>query len=330
MNDLLFIDDEAGVRRSLARALKREPYTTHTVSGGEEALRIIERKRSAFSTVIADYKMPGMDGITTLVAIGRVNPEITRILLTGYATMDAAIQSTNEGLDGFLTKPFDNTELRLKIREITVRKRLRQLVSEPVLREIEASPEALAPRFHDATILFSDIRGFTSMSRNVHPEKVAMFLNNHYFTPMAEIACGNDGSLDKNIGDSMMVVFGAPVSRPDDVIRAVRTAVDMQRRAREIDAEICPVDGMRLKTGIGIASGYVISGIFGSTRKKEFTSIGMPVNIASRLQKLAKPWEILLCPKTGGAIDGTFPVEPLPPVLLKGFDTPMPIFRVVQ
>ncbi len=109
--------------------------------------------------------MPGMDGLEALATIGNLNPDITRIILTGYATVETAIQATNEGIDGFLTKPFDNRELRAKIHEITIRKRLRQFVSDPVYREITDSAEALRPRFHEVTILFSDIRNFTKMSR---------------------------------------------------------------------------------------------------------------------------------------------------------------------
>ena len=105
--------------------------------------------------------MPGLDGLETLSIIGSINPEITRIILTGYATMEAAIIATHEGIDGFLTKPFDNIELRAKIHEINVRKHLKQFVSEQVYKEIEASPVALTPRFHEVSILFSDIRGFT-------------------------------------------------------------------------------------------------------------------------------------------------------------------------
>ena len=84
--------------------------------------------------------MPGLDGLETLSIIGSINPEITRIILTGYATMEAAIMATNEGIDGFLTKPFDNIELRAKIREISVKKQLKQFVSEQVYKEIEAFP----------------------------------------------------------------------------------------------------------------------------------------------------------------------------------------------
>ncbi len=107
MDKLLFIDDEEGIRRSVVRALKQEPYNTHTAENGETGIAFVKENISDTTTVISDYKMPGLDGIETLAIIGSINPEITRIVLTGYATMEAAIQATNDGIDGFLIKPLN-------------------------------------------------------------------------------------------------------------------------------------------------------------------------------------------------------------------------------
>ena len=84
MDKLLFIDDEEGIRRSVVRALKQEPYNTHTAENGETGIAFVKENISDTTTVISDYKMPGLDGIETLAIIGSINPEITRIVLTGY------------------------------------------------------------------------------------------------------------------------------------------------------------------------------------------------------------------------------------------------------
>ena len=328
MNGLLFIDDEEGVRRSILRALKNEPYKTYAAENGEKGIEFIKQNISEIVTVISDYKMPGLDGLETLSIIGSINPEITRIILTGYATMEAAIMATNEGIDGFLTKPFDNVELRAKIHEINVRKYLKQFVSEQVYKEIEASPLALTPRFHEVSILFSDIRGFTKMSQGVAPETIAAFLNDSYFTPMGEIAYKHNGTVDKHIGDSIMVVFGAPVAHSDDAVRAVRSAIAIQQKAKEIDSSLNNQDGLRLKIGIGISTGKVFSGILGSLRKKEFTSIGMPVNIAARLESMAGEGEILINESTFKKVEGQIDVEPLPPAKFKGISEPVKVYRI--
>ncbi len=328
MNKLILIDDEEGVRRSVVRALKRESYQTYTAANGEEGIAFIKKNRNQIATVISDYKMPGLNGLETLSAIGSINPEITRIILTGYATMEAAIEATNQGIDGFLTKPFDNVELRANIHKIKVRKRLKQFVPEQVYKKIEKSPIALEPTFHEVSILFSDIRGFTRMSQAIRPEKLAAFLNNDYFTPMGEIAYKHDGMVDKHIGDSIMVVFGSPVERQDDTLRAVKAAIAMQQKASEIDRVLAIHNGLRLKIGIGIATGSAFSGILGSLRIKEFTSIGMPVNIAARLQGMAKAEEILICEATFQKLAGKIDAKPLPPVAVKGLDGPITVYRV--
>nr|MBC8362709.1 response regulator [Candidatus Desulfatibia profunda] len=328
MHTLLLIDDEEGVRRSVARALKREPYQTHTAANGEAGINFIKNNKEIVATVISDYKMPGLNGLETLAIIGSINPEITRIILTGYATMEAAIQATNDGIDGFLTKPFDNLELRAKIHKISVRRRLKQFVSEQVYKKIEKSPIALHPSFHEVSILFSDIRGFTRMSRKVPAKALAAFLNNDYFTPMGEIAYAYNGTVDKHIGDGIMVVFGAPVEHEDDTIRAVQAAVAMQQKAKEIDRKLGDQNGLSLKIGIGISTGSVFSGILGSLRIKQYTSIGMPVNIAARLQDMAKAGEILICNTTFRKLAGKIDVEALPPVTIKGLNEPITVYRV--
>ena len=333
MNGLLFIDDEEGVRRSVVRALKKEPYKIYTEDNGERGIEFIKKNIFDIATVISDYKMPGLNGLETLTSIASINPEITRIILTGYATMEAAIMATNDGIDGFLTKPFDNIELRAKIRDISMRKRLKQFVSEQVYEELKSSSGDLKPTFHEASILFSDIRGFTKTSQAISPEAIVAFLNNRYFTPMGEIAYRFQGTVDKHIGDSIMVTFGSPVMRSDDTARAVKSAIAMQKKAIEIDRELSQKNGLNLKIGIGIATGKVFSGVMGSLRKKEFTSIGMAVNIASRLQGIAKEGEVLIDESTfqkisDQKIDKQFDVEPLPPVKVKGIDELITMYRV--
>ena len=156
--------------------------------------------------------MPGLDGLQTLAAIGSINPDITRIMLTGYATLEGAIAATNEGIDGFLTKPFDNVELRAKVREYFVRKRLKQFVSPQVLQQLQADPSYLMPRKQRATLLFVDIRGFTALTEKHDPQEWALFLSDNYFSPLGEIVFQNNGTLDKHIGDGIMAIYGAPIA----------------------------------------------------------------------------------------------------------------------
>ncbi len=328
MNGLLFIDDEEGIRRSIVRALDNEPYEVFTAADGHIGIDILKKHLSRIRTVISDYRMPHIDGLRTLMAVQRLNPEITRIILTGYASVETAIEATNEGIDGFLTKPFDNTELIAKIRDISIRKYLRQFVPEPVYQEINHSAGILKPRYHEVSILFADIRGFTRMSRNIEPETLATYLNDYFFSPMGEIAHHFNGTVDKHIGDSIMVVYGAPLSRPDDPLRAVKSAVAMQAKACEINACIHQHNGFRLKIGIGISTGKVFSGVLGSMRKREYTSIGMAVNIAARLQAVAVAGETLITEDTLSRLSETMGAVALSPLQVKGVRTPIQVYRI--
>ena len=146
MNGLMVVDDEEGVRRSLKKVLEKDGYRIILAENGEEALDIVRSDGRDIETVISDYRMPGMDGLETLIEIGRMNAEITRIMLTGYATMASAIEAVNAGIDGFLTKPFENDELRAKVREYNIKKRLKQFVSEQVLAELQKKREAILPK----------------------------------------------------------------------------------------------------------------------------------------------------------------------------------------
>lgn len=330
MSGLLCIDDEEGVRRSIRRALKHEPYHVYTAEDGRTGISIVEQYLSDISIVLSDYKMPGLDGLETLVRIASINPDVTRVLLTGYATLESAIQATNEGLDGFLTKPFDNIQLRKSIQDITIRKRLRQFVSDQIYQEIKNNPDIMLPRRQTATILFSDIRGFTRMSSVMSPERIAAFLNSYYFAPLGEIAYRHNGTVDKHVGDSMMVIYGSPLSYDDDIARAVDSAIEMRDTTLAINLRLRENNGVRLNVGFGICTGEVVTGIFGSLRKKEYTVFGMPVNIASRLEKLARGGEILASESTYEEVSDRFTAEKLrPPIPIKGTSNNVTVYRIL-
>ena len=155
---------------------------------------------------------------------------------------------------------------------------------------------------------------------------------------MGEIAYRFDGTIDKHMGDSLMVVFGALSAHPGDAENAVRAALSMQEKATEIDETLRSRNGFRMTIGIGIGTGEVYSGVLGSTRKKEFTSIGMPVNIAARLQKLAVTGEILINDRTFNALSegngdsdetiGGLSVDKLPPTRIKGIEEPITVYKI--
>jgi class 3 adenylate cyclase len=325
---ILVVDDEEGVRRSLQRALEKEECQVLMAENGAQALNVVRGEKRDIEAVISDFKMPGMDGLETLVEIGRINPEITRIMLTGYATMDSAIESVNAGIDGFLTKPFDNVELRAKIREYILKKRLKQFVSEQVYSQMQKSGGVLLPGRRQVTVLFTDIRGFSSMAENLPPEELSDMMNKSFYAPLDEVICSGNGMLDKHIGDSIMGVFGAPVSYGNDAERAVLSAL----RAREAMAVIngqYSDEARRIAIGIGIATGEVQAGFFGSSRKKEYTVMGSPVVIAARLESLAGKDQILACEDTFREIRHLVSARKIEPPYLRGMERRIDVYEII-
>jgi len=328
MTGLLVVDDEEGVRRSLKKVLERDGYDISLAENGNQAVDIVRADPYRIETVISDYKMPGIDGLETLIEIGKINPEVTRIMLTGYATMESAIESVNAGIDGFITKPFLNIELRAKVREYNLRKRLKQFVSEQVFSEMWKEGTHIGSRKQKVTVLFSDIRGFTKLSERLSVEEICETLNMCYFSPLDSIICGHNGTLDKHIGDSIMGVFGAPLTFEDDAVRAVTCAIEMMNEIDRINSDL-PETGHKISVGIGISTGEVMAGILGSSRKKEYTVMGSPVNVASRLEKLARGGQILVCGDTYSEVKNIVLAENIGPVMLKGIDRKIDIYNIM-
>ncbi len=328
MSGLLVVDDEEGVRRSLKKALAADGYAVFLAECGEEALDIARASSHSIEIVIADFKMPGMDGLETLIAIERINPEITRIILTGYASMERAIDSVNAGIDGFLTKPFVNLELRAKVREYNIRKRLKQFVSEKILSEIVKKGKTIAPRHQKASIVFIDIRGFSRFSEKMSPQEVSRLLCSNYFYPLDNIIHEYNGTLDKHIGDGIMGIYGAPVLGENDAAKAVLSAIRMREEMTRINQSVVETH-KHIAIGIGISTGEVMAGIFGSNRKKEYTVYGQTVNLAARLERLAREDEILICHQTFQEVEGMVRAEQIGMLNIRGIDREMNIYRVI-
>ncbi len=167
------------------------------------------------------------------------------------------------------------------------------------------------------TVLFTDIRGFTSMSEKMKPEIVVKTLN-EYFSDMIDIVFKHNGTLDKIIGDELMIVYGAPISTEQDTVKAVKTAIEMQQRIKDINKERIKRKEPEILVGAGINTGSVISGNIGSRDMMDYTVIGDTVNIAARLCSAAKPGEILVSNPVYNETKKNFNYKKLKPVFVKG------------
>lgn len=141
------------------------------------------------------------------------------------------------------------------------------------------------------TVLFSDVRGFTTISESLPPEQLVEIMNT-YLTAMTEIVFANGGTLDKYIGDAVMAFWNAPLDQPDHAIRAATTAIEMQKKLSEMNREKIFPNGIELKIGIGINTGDMIVGNMGSETRFDYTVLGDNVNLGARLESLTKEYGV--------------------------------------
>ena len=210
-----------------------------------------------------------------------------------------------------------------------VKNTFKRYVSKQVVDEIldNDSKLNLGGEKRKVTVLFADIRGFTSMSEKMQPEVVVSTLN-EYFSEMIDIVFKNNGTLDKIIGDELMVVYGAPISAKDDTTRAVQTASDMQEKLKELNKDRRKRKEPLISVGIGINRGEVVSGNIGSREMMDYTVIGDTVNLAARLCSSAKPGQILVSDSVFIKTEKTFNFKKLEPLSLKGKRKRVSIFLV--
>lgn len=181
-----------------------------------------------------------------------------------------------------------------------------------------------------AAILFSDIKGFTSLSENLEPEETVQILND-YFKEMTDEVFVHEGTLDKYMGDGIMAFFGAPISHEDDSLRACKAAVAMMEKLKRLNAK-WKKEGKPwyLEMKIGINTGEVVAGNVGSEKRMDYTVIGDAVNLASRLEDSAKGGEILISHSTYTDIEPYVRAKKLKPIAVKGKSEPVQVYLVLD
>ena len=229
---------------------------------------------------------------------------------------------------GILTEAFNAMAVSLRDKEF-IKSTFESYVSKPLADQIlqKHAELRLGGEVREVTVLFSDIRRFTSLAEQLPPEQVVEMLND-YFSRMIDVVTRNEGMVDKLMGDSVMALFGAPISLGDDPLRAIRCALEMQREGllfnRCQEGKGLPA----LPMGIGINTGAVVAGNIGSSTRMEYTVIGDEVNIAARMQGIAQPGEVLISGNTYRIVSEAVLVTPLEPITFKGKNAVVAVYRV--
>lgn len=194
-------------------------------------------------------------------------------------------------------------------------------------RILESGNDVLKTELMYLTVLYADIRGSTQMAENTPPDIMVAFIND-YLHQMNDVVLAFEGTLDKFVGDEVMALFGAPFPQKDHALRAVKVALEMQRVHKRI-MERWQKKGVDARPiGIGIATGEMIVGEMGSTRRTDYTVMGRPANLGARICSVAQPHEVLICPDTYRHVASEIDTTPLTPIQFKGVTGETTIYRV--
>jgi adenylate cyclase len=334
---LLVVDDNKVNRLLLGRGLEQQGHRVAFAENGRQALEMLQQDE--FDLMLLDIQMPEMDGYQVLekVANDLDLRDIPVIVTSSLEELDSIVRCIEMGAEDYLIKPVNPVLLRARIGAGLEKKRLRdqqrelirRFATAEVAQDLEESGFALGGRFVDATVMFSDIRGFTALVESQSPADTIDLLNT-YYTLMFEAISGQGGVVNQMVGDGLMAIFGAPMSLPNHPEQAVRAALEMIEMIDLFNLDQVAANRPTIRIGIGIATGQVIAGYTGTQRRATYTCVGDTVNLAARLEaytKVAKQ-PILIDDVTRTALSESIEVEDLGSVGISGKNLPVKVFSV--
>ena len=334
---LLVADDNKVNRLLLSRSLEQLGHRVAMAENGRIALEML--RRESFDLLLLDMEMPEMTGFEVLEHLVadlqlRDLPVIVTSSLEGVTHVARCIEL---GADDYLPKPVNPVLLRARVGSSLEKKRLRDQQKELVRRfatsevaeDLQRSGFALGGKRIAGTVMFCDIRGFTSITEQQSPEETIELLNTFY-TLMFDAITGCGGVVNQMVGDGLMSIFGAPLPLADPCGSAVRAAREMIELIEMLNVEREAGGKTPLKVGIGIATGDMIAGYTGTHSRATYTCIGDAVNLAARLEAYTKEAgrPILIDGDTAAGLDSASVLEPLGEVRLKGKATAVKVFAV--
>jgi len=335
---LLVVDDNKVNRLLLSRTLEQQGHTVETAENGKQGLNMLSTKN--YDLVLLDIEMPEMDGFQVLAQMTSHAQwsDIPVIVASSLEGLENVVKCIEMGAEDFLTKPVNATLLRARLNACLEKKRLRDQRKELIRRfatsevadDLEISGFSLGGKLMDASIMFSDIRAFTTMAESQTPEETIEMLN-AYYTLMFDAISSHGGVVNQMIGDGLMSVFGAPLTQADHCERAVYAALEMLELMDGFNLDRVAQGKLPIRIGIGIASGQVIAGYTGTTHRATYTCVGDTVNLAARLEThtkvVGKP--ILIEANTRAALGPALKVESHGLAQLKGKTIEVEIFSVL-
>lgn len=334
---LLVADDNKVNRLLLGRTLEVQGHRVSSADNGRRALDML--RAEAFDLLLLDLEMPELDGFALLeiIAADHTLREVPVIVTSSLEGVTHVARCIELGADDYLHKPVNPVLLKARVGSSLEKKRLRDQQKEQVKRfatsavvqDLQQGGFALGGRRVQATVLFADLRGFTSLVESQSPEDTIELLNTWY-TLMFDAIGGQGGVVNQIIGDGLMAVFGAPMPLPEPGLSAVRAALDMCEMVTLFNAERASEGRAPIAMGVGVASGEVIAGYTGTMDRATYTCVGDTVNLAARLEAHTKACgeAVLVDATTQAALQARVATRALGPVALKGKAAAVQVFAV--
>ena len=292
---LLVVDDNKVNRLLLGRGLEQQGHSVDFAENGRQALEIL--REQPFDLILLDVLMPEMDGYQVLEQLSSEpdRRDIPVIMTSALDEMDSVVKCIEMGAEDYLHKPINPILLRARVNASLEKKRLRDqqrelirmFATEEVAQDLEISGFSLGGKFVEATVMFSDIRGFTTITESQSPADTIELLND-YYTLMFEAISSHDGVVNQMVGDGLMAIFGAPIPRENHCQDAVQAALEMVEMVELFNLEQAAQGKTQIRIGVGIATGLVIAGYTGTHSRATYTCVGDTVNLAARLEAHTK------------------------------------------
>ena len=335
--DLLVVDDNRVNRLLLGRALEQLGHAVTFAENGREALEILRQRR--VDLVLLDIEMPQMNGYQVLEALA-ADPrlrDLPVVMMSSVEEVDSVARCIEMGAEDYLFKPVNPVLLKARIGASLEKKRLRDQQRELVRKfataevadEILTTGVSLGGKHLEASVMFSDIRSFTSIAQSL-PQADTFELLNNYYTLMFDAIAGHGGIVNQMLGDGLMAVFGAPLPHADHRDRAVRAALEMLDLMDGFNREQVLRGRIEIRIGIGIASGSVIAGFTGTQQRVTYTCVGDTVNLAAHLEAHTKVvgQPILIDDNTRNGLADGIRVESHAPAQFKTKSNTVPVYSV--
>jgi adenylate cyclase len=334
---LLIADDEVFNLDYLEQELEDSDFEIITAGNGLEALA--QTRKQLPDLILLDIMMPFMDGFAVLREL-KADPllrDIPVIVISAAHDLGSVVEGIKQGAEDYLPKPFEPTLLHARIAASLEKKSLRDqqrkllhtFATEEVAEQLMKEGFALGGQNIEASIMFADIRSFTTYTEQHEAADVVELLNS-YFAAMFVPISDHGGIVNQIIGDGLMALFGTLEKKGDHHTQAVLTALDMMAVLEEFNRSRDAKNESTIRIGIGIASGRVIAGYAGTQHRATYTCVGDAVNLAARIEAHTKVagCPILIDEETRLHLPESLPVRLLDEVLFKGKTVPVKIYSV--